>query len=57
RPEAPKVTERQTSTGARLRAIDGGKAPQKQTTIWTVLKEAQRQEEERGKPPPDDTNG
>lgn len=46
RPEAPKATERETSTGARLRAIDGGKAPQKQTTIWTVLKEARRQEED-----------
>jgi hypothetical protein len=52
RPEAPKATERQTSTGARLRAIDGGKAPPKQTTIWTVLKEAQRQENG-GKTPPD----
>lgn len=54
RAEAPKATERQTSTGARLRAIDGGKAPQKQTTIWTVLREAQRQE---GKPPPDTPEG
>jgi hypothetical protein len=51
RPEAPKATEKVTSTGARLRAIDGGKAPQKQTTIWTVLREAQRKEEE----PPRDT--
>jgi IS1 family transposase len=53
RSEAQKVTEKQTSTGARLRVIDGGKALPKQTTIWTVLKEAQRQEE-RGKTPPDD---
>jgi hypothetical protein len=52
RPEAPKATEKVTSTGARLRVIDGGKAPPKQTTIWTVLREAKRQEEG-GKPPPD----
>jgi hypothetical protein len=56
RPEAPKATEKVTSTGARLRVVQGGKAPQKQTTIWTVLKEAQRQEE-RGKPPPDTPEG
>ncbi|HZF49522.1 MAG TPA: IS1 family transposase [Polyangiaceae bacterium] len=52
RPEAPKTAERQTPTGTRLKAIDGGKAAPKQTTIWTVLREAQRQEE-RGKPPDD----
>ena len=49
RPEAPKTAERQTPTGARLKAIDGGKVAPKQTTIWTVLKEAKRQEE-RDKP-------
>jgi hypothetical protein len=56
RPEAPKATERQTSTGARHRAIDGGKAPPRQTTLWTVLNEAKRQEE-RGKPPPETPGG
>jgi hypothetical protein len=64
RPEAPKVTEKQTSTGARLRVTDGGKAPQRramrpgeQATIWTVLREARRQEDERDKPPPDTPEG
>jgi IS1 family transposase len=64
RPEAPKATEKVTSTGARLRVIDGGKAPQnramrpgEQATIWTVLREAKRQEEEKGKPPPDTPRG
>jgi IS1 family transposase len=57
RPEAPKATEKQTSTGARLRVVQGGKAPQKQTTIWTVLREAKRQGEDQGKPPPDIPRG
>lgn len=53
RPEASKATERQTSTGARLR-IDVGKTPPKQTTIWTALNEAKMRDGERGKPPLDE---
>ena len=56
RGDAKRATEKQTSTGARLRVIDGGKAPQKQATLATVLREAQRQEG-RGKPPPDTPRG
>ena len=55
RPGAPKGTERETSTGMRRRAIDGGKAPSRQpVTLWTMLQEVRRQE---GKPPPDTPNG
>ena len=65
RPEPSRSAERKTSTGAVLRAVDGGKArpkrrelrPGDQATIWTVLREAQRQEEEKGKPPPDTPGG
>jgi hypothetical protein len=68
-PDAPKVTERKTSTGFVLRSVNGGKATGKkgkakkprreepQTTIWTVLREAQRREQERGKTPPDEPGG
>jgi hypothetical protein len=65
-PNAPKVTERKTSTGFVLRSVDGGKTapaprngsktlkPGEQATIWTVLREAKRREDERGKSPPDE---
>ena len=62
RPEPPKGAERKTSTGAVLRAVQGGKAPQKraakplpvgyQPDLFDVLREAQRREDD-GRTPPD----
>jgi hypothetical protein len=60
-----KPTERTTSTGFVLKAVDGGKASGKrqkrgkprrekpQTTIWDVIRDAERRED-RGKTPPDE---
>ena len=63
RPGAPKATERKTSTGVRLKAIDGGKAPPRardplpprghQVDLWEVLRRAKEREEEVGSPPAD----
>lgn len=60
-PNATKATERKTSTGFTLKAVDGGKAaprreakplrPGEQATIWTILREAKRREEQG---PPDE---
>jgi hypothetical protein len=58
RPDAPKVTTKTTPTGVRLRAVDGGKAPQRapaprrgqQIDLWEVLRRAKEREE--GEEPP-----
>jgi hypothetical protein len=62
RPDAPNVTTKTTPTGVKLRAVDGGKAPQRapaprrgqQIDLWDVLRRAKEGERERGRPTPDE---